>query len=96
MAPEQAAGEAVDHRTDLYAFGATLFHLATGCPPFEGGDLAHHHRHTPPPDPRDRIPEFPASLALLIAKLMAKAPENRVQTAGELVAILQKLLGAAA
>ena len=53
MAPEQAAGEAVDNRTDLYAFGVTLYRLTTGSFPFREGDLAYHHRHTPPPDPRE-------------------------------------------
>ena len=52
MAPEQSIGDAVDHRADLYSLGITLFELATGCVPFTEGDVAYHHRHTPPPDPR--------------------------------------------
>ncbi len=93
MAPEQAAGEAVDHRTDLYALGASFFQLVTGSPPFEGGDLTYHHRHTPAPDPRQRNPEVAPEMAQLILELMAKDPADRVQTAGEVAARLQSMLG---
>jgi len=77
MAPEQAAGEAVDARTDLYALGVTLFQLVTGTVPFREGDLAYQHRHTPPPDPRERAPEVPEALAALILELLAKDPAGR-------------------
>jgi tetratricopeptide (TPR) repeat protein len=92
MAPEQAAGEAVDHRTDLYAFGVTMFRLVTGSMPFTEGDLAYHHRHTPAPDARELDAGIPEAMALLLAKLLAKQPEQRCQSAAEVAAELQALL----
>jgi len=91
MAPEQGIGDAVDHRVDLYSFGVTLFELATGCVPFTEGDVAYHHRHTPPPDPRELIDDIPAELAELILQLLAKDPDDRCQNAQEVVDRLQPL-----
>ena len=91
MAPEQSIGGAVDHRADLYALGITLFELATGCVPFTEGDVAYHHRHTPPPDPREMIADIPAELAELILHLIAKDPDDRCQSAQEVSERLQPL-----
>ena len=92
MAPEQAAGEPVDHRTDLYAFGVTLFHLITGTVPFPDGDIAYHHRHTPAPDPRESTPDVPEPVAELLLQLLAKSPDDRIQSAAEVSERLQALL----
>ncbi|MGH7287174.1 MAG: protein kinase domain-containing protein, partial [Myxococcota bacterium] len=81
MAPEQAAGERVDARADLYALGVTLFELVAGRRPFEEGDVTWHHRHTPPPDPRTKGAEIPEAFASLILALMAKAPAERPASA---------------
>jgi tetratricopeptide (TPR) repeat protein len=81
MAPEQAAGDSVDARADLYAFGVTLFELVCGSRPFEQGDVTWHHRHTPAPDPRTRGADVPDALAELILALMAKAPAERPPSA---------------
>lgn len=94
MAPEQAAGGDVDHRTDLYALGGTLFELVTGTVPFESGDVVYHHVHTPPPDARERNVDVPAAMAELIMHLMAKKPEDRIQSARELATQLQAILRA--
>jgi tetratricopeptide (TPR) repeat protein len=94
MAPEQSLGDAVDHRADLYALGVTFFELITGAVPFLSGDVAYHHRHTPPPDPREKVPETPAAFAELILKLMAKKPEDRVASAREVGEWLQEILRA--
>ena len=92
MAPEQAQGGSVDHRTDLYALGGTLFELVTGTVPYESGDVVYHHVHTPPPDARERNVDVPAPMAELILELMAKNPDERIQSARDLAARLQQIL----
>ena len=77
MAPEQSAGGPVDTRADLYALGVTFFELLTGRVPFSEGDVAYDHRHTPPPDPRDEVPDMPGDLTVLVLQLLAKEPEER-------------------
>jgi serine/threonine-protein kinase len=94
MAPEQALGERVDHRADLYAFGVTLFELIAGRVPFKDGDVTYHHRHTAPPDLRELAPGIPPELAALVAKLMAKRPEQRPATTAEVTAALDVLMRA--
>jgi tetratricopeptide (TPR) repeat protein len=95
MAPEQAAGEQVDGRADLYAFGVTLFELVTGRRPFETGDVAYAHRHTPAPDPRSFGADMPEAMATLILQLMAKAPADRPATAEQVTQRLRVIAGAA-
>ncbi|HTO08949.1 MAG TPA: protein kinase, partial [Myxococcota bacterium] len=70
MAPEQALGESVDGRADIYALGVTLFELVTGAVPFREGDVTYHHRHTPAPDPRTRVEGVPDGFAELILEMM--------------------------
>ncbi|MCA9510515.1 MAG: protein kinase [Myxococcales bacterium] len=89
MAPEQATGENVDHRADLYAFGVTLFQLLTGAVPFAKGDVTYHHRHTAPPDPRGLVADIPDAFAETILALMAKDPADRIQTAAEVGRVFQ-------
>jgi len=91
MAPEQAQGLEVDGRADLYALGVTLFELLTGRLPFEDGDPAHHHQNTPPPDPRERVASIPDAFAELVVRLMAKQPECRPASTGEVAAQLRAL-----
>jgi tetratricopeptide (TPR) repeat protein len=92
MAPEQAVGDELDHRADLYAFGVTLYQLVTGTVPFREGDLIYHHRHTPPPDPRTHLAEIPAAMAEIILQLLAKAPDDRPRDAAEVGKCLQAIL----
>jgi len=91
MAPEQAAGQDVDHRADLYAFGVTLYELLAGEVPFREGDIARHHRETPLPDVREKAPDTPAELVELLQALMAKDPAGRPASAGDVAARLQRL-----
>ncbi|MEN8160292.1 MAG: protein kinase, partial [Myxococcota bacterium] len=92
MAPEQAAGEKVDHRADLYALGVTLFELLTGAVPFCEGDISYHHRHTEPPDPRTKVSGVPDAMAELILRLLAKTPAERPETTAEVTRALESLL----
>jgi tetratricopeptide (TPR) repeat protein len=91
MAPEQAGGEELDHRADLYAFGVTLYQLVTGCVPFREGDLTYHHRNTPPPDPRTHADYIPEALAEIILQMLAKAPVDRPSNAAEIGQRLQEI-----
>ena len=91
MAPEQAAGEDVDPRADLYAFGVTLYELLAGAVPFLEGDVTYHHRHTAPPELRQKAPDVPQELSDLVMKLLAKRPEERLATAAEVGARLQQV-----
>ena len=84
MSPEQIAGATVDHRSDLYSLGCVLYELATGTPPFEGGDawsVLVGHRDTTPTPPRVRRPELPGPLERLILGLLAKDPDQRPYSA---------------
>jgi serine/threonine-protein kinase len=92
MAPEQAVGENVDHRADIYAFGVTLYELLTGKVPFREGDVAYHHRHTPPPDPRRVIREIPEAMARLVLHMLHKQPEERCPSAADAAAALHHLI----
>jgi diguanylate cyclase (GGDEF)-like protein len=95
LSPEQTGrmNRPVDHRTDLYAFGAMLFELFTGRVPFtEIEDLAliHAHLAKTPPIPRDLNPEIPETVSAIILKLLAKMPEDRYQSAEGLLADLER------
>ncbi|MGL4551886.1 MAG: protein kinase domain-containing protein, partial [Gemmataceae bacterium] len=91
IAPEQAIHSAVDGRADLYSLGATLYALLAGSPPFGGKSLsqklvAHQLRHARPL--AEVCPSVPPALAAVVTRLMAKKPEDRFQTADELLIAL--------
>jgi serine/threonine protein kinase len=95
MAPEQARGEEIDHRADLYALGAVLYACCTGVPPFHGpAPLAVLRRvaDEAPTPMRSVNPEVPAWLEVLVARLLAKDPAQRVQTAAEVATLLEGYL----
>lgn len=84
LAPEQAQGGRVDERADLYALGCVLMALLTGEPPFEGATPVATllmHTQEPPPDVRERRPEVPAAMAVLVADLLVKDPAQRPASA---------------
>jgi serine/threonine protein kinase len=95
MAPEQARGEKVDHRSDLFSLGATLYRMATGRLPFDGTTamsvLIALATETPRPV-REINPTFPPPLADLIDQLMSKDPSGRPQSAAEVAQTLRRII----
>ncbi|HET9624505.1 MAG TPA: AAA family ATPase [Kofleriaceae bacterium] len=97
MAPEQTGrmNRATDHRADLYAFGVTLFEMLTGRLPFTDSDtlsIVHAHLAVRPPAPHTIDPSLPRPVSAIVMKLLAKAPEDRYQTAEGLLVDLQTCL----
>ena len=96
MSPEQALGRAVDERSDLYSLGVVLYELLTGSAPFRGGAatlLRQQVMEAPPPLPVDVIEDGDPLLAEMLRKLLAKKPDERFQTAAELMAVLDAVSG---
>ena len=95
MAPEQCKGAGqVDHRADLYALGCILFHMLCGQPPFTAvgaGEIMACHIFAPPPVPSDLRPELPPKLDALIAHALDKNPATRVQSADDMLALIEEL-----
>jgi len=102
MAPEQAGGEPVDQRSDLYAAGLVMFAMLAGRPPFRGGGLGEvlrRQRSETPPRVSAIVPEIPAALDDLIARLLAKQPAQRPANAlavGRMLAAIETAGEAAA
>jgi hypothetical protein len=94
MAPEQALGNAVGPRTDLYALGAMLYEMATGRPPFAGDDavaVISQHLHTAPVAPVWHNVALPAELEALILQLLEKEPARRPPHATAVREALQRV-----
>jgi serine/threonine protein kinase len=88
MAPEQVEDPTgFDHRADIYALGATLYHALTGQTPFPSGQplqIIYNHLNMPAPDPCVLVPECPPDLADLLRRMLAKSPKDRPGTYAEL------------
>jgi eukaryotic-like serine/threonine-protein kinase len=94
MAPEQVRGEVVDARADLYALGCILFELLVGRPPFVAPSLrevARLHLRSEPARPAALGVELPRRLEELLARLLAKAPEQRLGYADDVARVLAEL-----
>ncbi len=87
MSPEQASGETLDARTDLFSFGVVLYELTTGRPPFQGTVptlVIDSILHATPPPLRSRQPAIPAPFERIVLRLLEKDRARRYQTASEL------------
>ncbi|MBK8013230.1 MAG: serine/threonine protein kinase [Deltaproteobacteria bacterium] len=88
LAPEQVIGGPVDHRSDLYSLGATLYHLILGVPLLDRADEAEalaHALEADPPDLKAVDPTVPARVAAIVERLLAREPSQRFQTADEVI-----------
>jgi serine/threonine-protein kinase len=87
LSPEQARGEKVDARSDLYSSGVVLYELLTGQPPFQGDSpvaVAYQHVREDAVPPSDLEPDLSADVDAVVMKMLAKNPANRYQSAGEM------------
>lgn len=95
LSPEQARGETVDARSDVYASGCVLFELVCGEPPFTGESpvaVAYQHVREDPRKPSDVNENVPPSLDAVVLKALSKNPANRYQSAAEMRADLVRVL----
>ncbi|MCA9261156.1 MAG: serine/threonine protein kinase [Planctomycetales bacterium] len=91
MSPEQASGGPIDQRSDLFSLGCVLYAMAVGHSPFRANGIAHAIQRVTQETPRplrEIIPEIPAWFEQLLARLLEKNPEHRIQQASEVVACL--------
>jgi eukaryotic-like serine/threonine-protein kinase len=93
LSPEQARGERVDARSDLYSTGCLLYELLTGRPPFTGDSpvaIAYQHVRENPVPPSRLDPSLPPWADSIVLKAMAKSPNDRYQSAAEMNADIQR------
>jgi tetratricopeptide (TPR) repeat protein/predicted Ser/Thr protein kinase len=94
-APEQAMGETVDIRADLYSLGVVLYRVLSGDLPFHGNTpwaLANQHIASPPPPLEKTCPDLPAPVIHLVQKALAKRPEDRFQSPADMIEAIENVL----
>ena len=99
MSPEQVQGQTLDHRSDIYSFGVTCYHLLAGEPPFRGAtafDVALKHVQDQPPPLAELCPDLPTDLCAMVHKMMAKSPNDRYSSGREILRELAKVRDALA
>lgn len=95
LSPEQARGESVDARSDVYSTGCLLYELLTGSPPFTGDSpvaVAYQHVREDAVPPSELVAELPPVVDAIVLKAMAKNPVNRYQSAEEMRADCERAL----
>lgn len=95
LSPEQARGETVDSRSDVYSAGCLLYELLTGRPPFVGDSpvaVAYQHVREPADPPSDHDTELPAEIDAIVMKALAKRLEDRYQSAAEMRSDIERYL----
>ena len=95
MSPEQAKGQALDIRSDIYSLTCTYYALLTGRSPYRGDSVAtvlYQHVHEALPDPRQAVPDLPEPVCRILARGAAKAPAQRYQTPAEMLEDLDAVI----
>jgi len=99
ISPEQGTGKPIDHRSDIYSLGIVLYRMTVGDLPYKADNpmgIVFKHCYEPIPLPCESAPDMPESLERVILKALAKEPDERYSTVGEMVGALQEVVGASA